>query len=112
VAVELDAEESAHIVIKFLYRLKTITASLNTRGGCDVLTPKQVAVRIGVSASLVYEWCGDGLLKHYRFGGKGKRGCIRIEEADLQEFLQHCRQEGRPAASLPPLRHINLPRPS
>lgn len=71
-----------------------------------MLTPKQVADRVGVSDSLVYEWCGQNLLKHYRFGGKGKRGCIRIEEADLDAFLASCRHDARP--ELPPLKHIRL----
>jgi excisionase family DNA binding protein len=71
-----------------------------------VLTPKQVAARVGVSDSLVYEWCGQNLLKHYRFGGKGKRGCIRIEEADLDAFLAACRHDTRP--EVPPLNHIRL----
>ncbi len=71
-----------------------------------MLTPKQVAERIGVSDSLVYEWCAQGLLKHYRFGGKGRRGCIRIEEADLAAFLAACLHEVR--APIPPLKHIKL----
>ena len=60
-----------------------------------MLTPKQVAERIGVSDSLVYEWCGQGLLQHYRFGGKGKRGCIRIATEDLDGFLIGCRGNPR-----------------
>ena len=71
-----------------------------------MLTPKQVAERVGVSDSLVYEWCAQGLLKHYRFGGKGRRGCIRIEEADLAAFLAACLHEVRPP--VPPLKHIKL----
>jgi excisionase family DNA binding protein len=71
-----------------------------------VLTPKQVAARVGVSDSLVYEWCAQGLLKHYRFGGKGRRGCIRIEEADLDAFLAACLHEVRPPA--PTLKHIQM----
>jgi excisionase family DNA binding protein len=71
-----------------------------------VLTPKQVAARVGVSDSLVYEWCAQGLLKHYRFGVKGRRGCIRIEEADLDAFLAACLHEIRP--QVPPLKHIKL----
>ena len=71
-----------------------------------MLTPKQIADRVGVSDSLVYEWCAQGLLKHYRFGGKGRRGCIRIEEADLDAFLDACIHDVR----LPPtpLKHIRL----
>lgn len=71
-----------------------------------MLTPKQVAAHVGVSDSLVYEWCAQGLLKHYRFGGKDRRGCIRIEEADLDAFLSACLHEVRQPA--PPLKHIRL----
>jgi excisionase family DNA binding protein len=39
-----------------------------------MLTVKQVAERLRISASLVYSWCEDHLLPHYRMGGKGKRG--------------------------------------
>ncbi len=71
-----------------------------------MLTPKQVAARVGVSDSLVYEWCAHGLLPHYRMGRKGKRGKVLIEEADLSVFLASCRQEATPEA--PPLKHIRL----
>ena len=71
-----------------------------------MLTPKQVAARVGVSDSLVYEWCAHGLLKHYRFGSKGRRGCIRIEEVDLDAFLAARVHKVRP--QMPPLKHISL----
>ena len=71
-----------------------------------MLSPKQAAEKIGVSDSLLYEWCAQGLLPHYRFGRKGKRGCIRIEEAELEAFLARCRQETR--QEVPPLKHIRL----
>ena len=74
----------------------------------SLLTPKQVAERIGVSASLIYEWCGDNLLPHYRFDRKGKRGRIMIDEKDLEAFLASCRQEARPQGEPPPLKHIKL----
>jgi excisionase family DNA binding protein len=70
------------------------------------MTPKQAAARIGVSDSLVYEWCAQGLLPHYRFGRKGRRGCIRIDESELDAFLARCRQEAR--QELPPLKHIKI----
>jgi len=53
-----------------------------------MLTVKQVSERLLISASLVYSWCEDHLLAHYRMGGKGKRGRILIEEAALDAFLQ------------------------
>jgi excisionase family DNA binding protein len=71
-----------------------------------MLTPKQVAERIGVSDSLIYEWCSEGLLPHYRMGRKGKRGKVLIEEADLTAFLASCRHEAKP--DVPPLKHIRI----
>jgi excisionase family DNA binding protein len=71
-----------------------------------MLTIQQAAERIGVSDSLLYELCSQGLLPHYRFGRKGKRGKILIEEADLQAFLARCRQDAH--VEIPPLRHIAI----
>jgi excisionase family DNA binding protein len=74
-----------------------------------MLTVKQVAERLRISASLVYSWCEDQILPHYRMGGKGKRGKILIEEAVLDAFLQSRKVEGKPvdATSLG-LKHISL----
>jgi excisionase family DNA binding protein len=59
-----------------------------------MMTVKQVATRLRVSASLVYSWCEDHTLPHYRMGGKGKRGKILIEEAVLDAFMQSRKVEG------------------
>jgi excisionase family DNA binding protein len=55
------------------------------------VTVKQAAERAGVSESLVYEWCQEQRLPHYRLGGEGRRGKIVIDEADLTRFLEACR---------------------
>ncbi len=73
-----------------------------------MLTAKQAAERIGVSDSLVYEWCRSGELVHFRFGRKGKRGKLLIDEKDLDAFLSVCRQEARTQNPTPPLKHIKL----
>jgi excisionase family DNA binding protein len=69
-----------------------------------MLTVKEVSERLRVSDSLVYSWCDEHLLPHYRMGGKGKRGKILIEEAALDAFLESRKVEGKPvdAASRPP----------
>jgi excisionase family DNA binding protein len=72
------------------------------------LTTKQAADLAGVSPSLVYQWCRDGLLVHYRFGTSGKRGNIRIEASDLESFMSTCKREGEPEAAPLTLRHIRL----
>ena len=75
-----------------------------------MLTVKQVAARLRISASLVYSWCEDQILPHYRMGRKGKRGKILIDDAVLDAFLQSCRVESRAVdASALGLKHINLP---
>jgi excisionase family DNA binding protein len=58
------------------------------------LTPEQAAKKAGVSRNLVYRWCEEKRLPHYRLGGQGKRGRILIEERDLDAFLESCRVEG------------------
>lgn len=70
-----------------------------------MLTPKQVAEKIGVSVSLVYQWCKDGLLEHLRLGAKGKRGKVLIEPNAVEKFLQSCKQ--RPPTPMT-LKHIRL----
>lgn len=74
--------------------------------GDEMLTPKQVAERIGVSPSLVYQLCTEGLLPHFRIGGKGKRGRLIIKAGDLDQFVESCRCEAKrePIA----LKHISL----
>jgi excisionase family DNA binding protein len=74
-----------------------------------MLTVKQAAERVGISESLIYEWCAEGVLPHYRFGRKGRRGRILIDETEFAGFLAGCRQEVRQdTAPLPELRHIQL----
>ena len=73
-----------------------------------MLTPKEAAARIGVSDSMIYEWCSSGRLPHYRFGRPGRRGKILIEEKELDALLAACRQDARPQEEIPPLKHIRI----
>jgi excisionase family DNA binding protein len=75
-----------------------------------MMTVKQVAARLRISASLVYGWCEDHMLPHYRMGGQGKRGKILIEEAALIAFMQSRKVEGG-VGNCPnlDLKHIVLP---
>jgi excisionase family DNA binding protein len=75
------------------------------------MTVREAAAKIGVSASLVYELCREGVLRLTRHGRPGKRGTIRISEEAVAEYVAGCQQQGRPHAALP-LRHITLPSPS
>ena len=73
-------------------------------GGCAYSqTGGRSCRRIGLAC---VRMVAHGLLKHYRFGGKGRRGCIRIEEADLDAFLAACLHEIK--TPVPPLKHIRL----
>ena len=63
---------------------------------------KAVAERMGISDSLVYELCACGALPHVRIGRPGSRGCIRLTEDDIQEFLARQRVEGEVPATVPP----------
>ena len=60
------------------------------------MTVKEAAARVGVSPSLVYTWCRDRRLAHYRVGAEGRRGRIRIDPADLDRVIRECRQERHP----------------
>ena len=74
-----------------------------------MLTVKQAAERLRVSPSLIYSWCEDQILAHFRMGGKGKRGKILIEETVLDAFVQSCKVETTAVdASSLGLKHITL----
>ena len=72
-----------------------------------MLTASEAASRLDVSISLIYQLCKDQILRHYRIGGRGKRGSIRIEEAEVERYLSDClKQEKIPLTA--PLKHISL----
>jgi excisionase family DNA binding protein len=71
-----------------------------------MLTPRIAAERMGVSSSLIYQLCKEGVLRHFRFGGKNKRGKLMIDECDLAAFIERCRRE--PVRPMAALRHISL----
>jgi excisionase family DNA binding protein len=70
------------------------------------LTPDEAAKKAGVSRNLIYRWCEERRLPHYRLGGRGKRGRILIEERDLTTFLESCRVSEAPEPDEGPFRHI------
>ncbi len=65
------------------------------------LTPKGAALVAGVSVSLIYQWCEERRLAHYRCGTKGRRGRILIDRDELLQFLRQCRVEAAEAADTP-----------
>jgi excisionase family DNA binding protein len=62
----------------------------------ELLTVKEVARRLRVSASLVYQLVDSGKLGCHRIGNG--RGAIRIRPEDVTSYLQACREDpcGKP----------------
>jgi excisionase family DNA binding protein len=73
-----------------------------------VLTVKQAAERLGVSAALVYALCAAGRIRHERYGLG--RGTIRISAEAMEEYRAASRVEraGPGAANGQGLKHIKL----
>ena len=79
-----------------------------------MLRVKAAAERMGISESLVYELCACGALPHVRIGRPGSRGCIRLTDADIQEYLASQKVGGSAPARPPPkqkrvYRHVIIP---
>jgi excisionase family DNA binding protein len=72
------------------------------------MTVRQAALRLGVSPSLVYALCHEGVLQHTRHGRPGKRGTIRIEESAVEEYRVTCKRHPRPATAPLVLKHITV----
>ena len=70
------------------------------------MTVRQVAEKIGISPSLVYALVQAGIIRHSRHGRPGKRGCIRISEDALAEYLERCERSDTVAEGDAPLRHL------
>jgi excisionase family DNA binding protein len=68
----------------------------------NCLTVREVAERLRVSLTTVYQLCTSRQLPHVRVGPK--RGAIRIREKDLRDFLESCqaRQPGLSASPTQP----------
>ena len=58
-----------------------------------MLTVKEAGEYASVSPALIYQWCQEQRLAHYRFGTEGKRGKILIDPKDLDRLMQECRVE-------------------
>jgi excisionase family DNA binding protein len=63
------------------------------------MTVAEVARLLEVSPFTVYKLCERGLLAHHRVGTR--RGCIRIEAADIDAYRSSRRVEARPAEEAP-----------
>ncbi len=74
-----------------------------------MLSVKEAAERVGVSPALVYQWCDERRLAHFRFGGRGRRGKILIDPADLDAFLLTQKVTPRPPGDDGEFRHPRRP---
>lgn len=50
-----------------------------------LLTPDEVAGRLGLKVRTVREWCRTGALPAWRLGG---RGLLRVRESDLDAYIR------------------------
>jgi len=73
----------------------------------NMLSVREAARAMGVSPALVYQLCAEGMLPHYRLGGRGRRGKIVIDPAELDAYFRARRVEPE-APPHPPLGHISL----
>lgn len=75
-----------------------------------MLTVKQVAQRLNVSQSCIYQLVETGRIPHHRIGLG--RGAIRFTEDDITEYLAGTREQtGISAPTMPSsrkLKHLNL----
>lgn len=71
-----------------------------------LLTVHDVAKRMSVSESLVYQLVESGRLPCHRLGNG--RGTIRVSEIDLESYLAECREAPGPKAPKPRMRHAKL----
>ena len=72
-----------------------------------LLTVKEASQQLKVSPATVYQLCAEGKLPHVRIGTR--RGTIRINETDLQAFLETCRTT-QSYQAICPVKHIRFGR--
>jgi len=80
-----------------------------------IFTVAMIAEKLKVSKTIVYGWVESHELPHFRLGAKGHRGSIRVEETDLQAFMEARKVKGgqeAPQLSVKPrkakLKHLRL----
>lgn len=81
-----------------------------------LLKVAEIVERTRVCQSIVYGWIKSGRLTCIRLGAAGKRGAIRVAEADLLAFLDGLKTKKEPEAVKPQaprrkikLQHLQLP---
>jgi excisionase family DNA binding protein len=72
-----------------------------------MLTVAQVADRLSCSRALVYQLCAEGRIAHHRLGLG--RGTIRIEEEEVQEYLNETQVSLDMPRAATGFHHLRLP---
>jgi excisionase family DNA binding protein len=81
---------------------------IHKSGEDKVMTVKQAAKMLGISASLVYALCSESVIRHTHHGRPGRRGCIRISEESVEEYLTLSKGRGRLETAPVPLKHLTV----
>jgi excisionase family DNA binding protein len=79
------------------------------RAEAVLLTAREVAAMLRVSANCVYDLIAKGKLACYRVGVG--RGAIRLRRSDVEAYLDACRKEKREEAPRMPrarLKHLTI----
>ena len=76
-----------------------------------MLNVNDVATRLNISAATVYGLVRAGLLACHRISATGKRGCIRVAEADLAVLLESLKTQKGQVAVKPPAPKTAKPKP-
>ena len=74
----------------------------------DLLKPAEVAARLGVSRTWLYEAARAGRIPSIRIGGR--EGPLRFVPEDLQRWIDEARAEWLPGAPARPTRSPAVPR--
>src|SRR5262249_34408616 len=83
-AADLDPSERAQVQLRCAVILAALAQIPVVRHDDGLLAPAEVATRLRVSRSTVYEMMGDGRLPYVETGERGKL----IPESELREFIQ------------------------
>ena len=100
------AATPGELVSRSLHRVRASCAFIGVVS--MMLTVLEVAARLGISRTSLYQLIKSKQLPSHRFGER--RGVIRISEEDLAAFIESCRDTGTAGASMPPgpvrLKHL------
>ena len=104
----LNLRPNLHCVSSHITKVRIMQPGAESR--VNLLTVRDVAGRLAISASSVYALVEAGRIVCHRIGIG--RGAIRIDERDLDEFLDACRTSPRPTSRVklpqPTLKHLKI----